>query len=279
MEYRYSYKKGAWAGYHVQISNCGHQVCDSEFYWGFGVREQYLFHYVKKGGGTLYLDGKKYSVSEGGLFFIPPKVRVKYVASKSSPWEYLWVGFSGLDAGRLTAKTTFSVDKPVGVVENSSDRELIISAMQKVYQNSGKEHDNTLLMFGGFFEFFALISRLFPKAKESSSTDVLRKATNFISQNYQRDITVEEIAEVVSISRSQLYRHFMQNMEISPIDFLTSIRIEKAKTLLLETNISIEEVSNSVGFASSIYFSRLFKKHENQSPLAYRKENKTELEK
>ena len=85
-------------------------------------------------------------------------------------------------------------------------------------------------------------------------------AIKYIQFNYSHDISVDDIAKAVGVSRSHLYRVFISNVGQSPIDYLTSYRISEACSLLKNSSLSIAEIAVSVGFFDQFYFSRVFKR-------------------
>ena len=94
-------------------------------------------------------------------------------------------------------------------------------------------------------------------------------AIKYIQFNYSHDISVDDIAKAVGVSRSHLYRVFMSNVGQSPIDYLTNYRVGEACSLLKSSNLSIAEIAVSVGFFDQFYFSRVFKKVKGMPPSKY----------
>jgi YesN/AraC family two-component response regulator len=98
----------------------------------------------------------------------------------------------------------------------------------------------------------------------------VRKAISFMHNNYDRDIGISDIAEALNIHYGYLYRLFKVAMAKTPLDHLNEIRIEKAKNLLINTNIPVIEVSDYIGVNGSQYFSKFFKKYTGLTPKQYR---------
>lgn len=94
--------------------------------------------------------------------------------------------------------------------------------------------------------------------------------TQYIHQNYASPVSLEDLAKVAIVSKSTLIHAFKLAFDTTPIKYINRIRLEKAKALLLNTDSSISEISEMVGFQSLHYFSRYFKSHENISPVEYR---------
>ena len=104
----------------------------------------------------------------------------------------------------------------------------------------------------------------------STQSNYVIDAIKYIQFNYSSDISVDDIAAAVGISRSHLYRVFISNLDQSPIDYLTEYRINEACNLLKNTNLSISQVAVSVGFFDQFYFSRVFKKIKKMPPSKYK---------
>lgn len=99
---------------------------------------------------------------------------------------------------------------------------------------------------------------------------MVKRAREFILDNYQKPIKVDDIAEYLFISPSHLSRLFRQELNCTVLEYLTRVRIEKALELLKSNEYSVEKVSKLVGFKYSSYFVRIFKKHVGVTPLTYR---------
>ena len=94
----------------------------------------------------------------------------------------------------------------------------------------------------------------------------LKDAISYIRKNYDQDISITEVAEHCSISERYLRKLFATNFNLSPLDYLNQIRINKSIELLKHTELSIKEVAFITGFKSSQYFSKVFKKQTGMTP-------------
>ncbi|MCQ2419230.1 MAG: AraC family transcriptional regulator [Clostridia bacterium] len=112
----------------------------------------------------------------------------------------------------------------------------------------------------------------FPAAEEETLPDDCgKRAMQFIRENYMRPINVNDIALAVGVSRSWLYRCFMDYTEQSPAMFLRDIRLQRAKSLLQHTSLSVQEIAHAVGYEDPLYFSRTFSDYFGCAPSIYRK--------
>ena len=95
--------------------------------------------------------------------------------------------------------------------------------------------------------------------------------TDFIRQNYRSQISLEEIAASASISKSEASRCFQSCLHVSPVSYLLRYRTEMAAHLLLNSSMTIEEISFDCGFGSASYFCRMFRQYAGVTPGEYRK--------
>ena len=267
--YKQSFKQNYTNNVDLSVFNCGLERCAPGHTWGPGIRDHYLIHLVLSGKGTFHLNGRTWELSPGDLFLVQPNQLNTYAADTQQPWEYCWIGFNGVCAHKLVGLLPFSDTEPVHHTENP---EAIRKAMEDVYLSRGMQPENETAMVGYLYLFISALMRerneRKPHASNSSNQYVLN-AIKFIQFNYSHDISIDDVAKSVGVSRSHLYRVFMTNVGKSPIDYLTEYRINEACKLLRAGNLSIAEVAISVGFFDQFYFSRVFKRAKGVPPSKY----------
>ncbi|NLF09237.1 MAG: substrate-binding domain-containing protein [Pirellulaceae bacterium] len=117
------------------------------------------------------------------------------------------------------------------------------------------------------------------------STDIMAvedadvaQAVRLIREHARRGLRVSEIAEAVGLSRRSLQQRFRAVLKRTPKEELTRVRIDRAKMLLVQTDLNVEQVSRRSGFAAYGYFVRAFRRETGLTPRHYRKKNRiTEL--
>ena len=105
--------------------------------------------------------------------------------------------------------------------------------------------------------------------KRSNNIDLLEKVKNYIQTNYMNDISLDNLAQYVCMSSFYLSRIFSKAYGINIKEYIIKIRMEKAKSLLIEGNKSVKQIAGEVGYLDQNYFSKAFKKYTNISPKEY----------
>ena len=267
--YKQSFKQNYTNNIELSIFNCGIERCASAQTWGPGIRDHYLIHLVLSGKGEFEVNGRTWPVSAGDLFFARPNQLIRYTADAQEPWEYSWVGFNGACAHKLASQLPFTDETPV---HHTADPEGMRKALMNIYESRGLQVQDEAAMVGYLYLFIAALMKETSASKPhstSSSSQYVFNAIKYIQFNYSHDISIDDVAKSVGVSRSHLYRVFMQNVGKSPIDFLTQYRVEEACKLLQAGNLSIAEVAVSVGFFDQFYFSRVFKRAKGVPPSKY----------
>jgi len=101
--------------------------------------------------------------------------------------------------------------------------------------------------------------------------------TQYFQLHYQESISIEQMSEALSISKSTLSRLIQRFFSSTFTEYLTHIRIDKAKQLLSETTLTIQEIAGSVGFKDPYYFMKVFKKLTGYTPSMYRNHVQSEI--
>jgi YesN/AraC family two-component response regulator len=113
-----------------------------------------------------------------------------------------------------------------------------------------------------------------PNPKESQAEIYAEKVKDFIELNYAQKITVEDIAQYIGLNRSYLCSLFKQRTKTSIQHYLIQYRIRKACEMMENAELSIGDISRSVGYNDPLLFSKVFKKVKGISPKRYRTEGK-----
>jgi AraC-like DNA-binding protein len=255
----------------LNLYTCGREACISKHSYGPAIRSGYMIHYILKGKGVFKLHDKIYNLGKNEAFLIEPNNLIYYEADVVDPWEYIWIGFSGVKAKEYLNRTSVCIDNPI-IMVNQDDE--LIHCMESIVTASSLTSNKDLILTSKLYEFIYKLCELFPNREMNSQVKrqkYIEDALLFIEQNYTHNITINDIAKYISIDRSYLHRLFKQYVNKSPQEFLLNLRIEKACFLLTNSTLRIGDIARSVGYNDVLLFSKTFKKVKKYTPSEYRK--------
>lgn len=252
----------------LAVSECGITENSPGHSCGPRIYGHYSAHFVLSGRGVLVSDGVSYQLSAGEGFMIMPDSAVTYTADRFDPWTYVYVNFSGAEddvlvhsAGISEDKVTFSFDPESGILK---DLERMHSLSR---DSSGHGYDVT----GCFLIVMSYLVR--EETKKNGGAQLpeqyVRRAVSLIENNYDRQISVNDIARRIGVDRTCLYRAFKKDMGTSPVDFLINYRLERAVVLMDRCSMTASAAASAVGFCDASHFSRAFKKKFGVAPGQY----------
>ena len=106
---------------------------------------------------------------------------------------------------------------------------------------------------------------------DQSATKIVRDALNYIKKHYNENISLTDVAEHVNVNKSYLCDVFKKEQKVTILQYMTNLRIEKAKELLLHTDMKMYEISVEVGYNDYTYFSQIFKRNTGETLSEFRK--------
>ncbi len=124
-----------------------------------------------------------------------------------------------------------------------------------------------------FLEKMTYIAGTIRDRSEEQSESIVAKAQKYIQENYQRDISLDEVSREVNVSPYYFSRLFKEEVGENFIEYLTTLRISKAKEYLLDPSLPVREAGSLAGYADPNYFSRIFKKQTGMTPREFREKN------
>ena len=258
----------------------GWEKCEPGHSYGPAKRNHYLFHYLISGRGRLLADDKQgitrdYELQGGQGFLIFPDQINTYAADIHEPWEYTWLEFDGLRVKHALELAGLSQDQPIYHARFASLGEQMRDEMLYIARHS---EESPLHLIGHLYLFLDLLTRSALGAKKLGGNKMrdyyIREAIAYIENNFQYDISVEDISESIGLNRSYFGRIFRNAVGYTPQQFLIQYRMVKATELLMLTQLSINEIGAAVGYPDQMRFSRAFKTVYGFSPRAWRNSNR-----
>ena len=135
---------------------------------------------------------------------------------------------------------------------------------------SQQEHEATVKLLQIFAQHLSLLANQIVVQEKNAEPPVITRAKEFIEQHQTEDLSLGQVAKAVNISTFYFCKMFKKVTGINFTDYVSRVRIENAKNLLLNPNLRVSEIAYEVGFQSLTHFNRVFKKVIGQSPTEYR---------
>lgn len=245
------------------------------------------FVYVHKGKGRMEIEGKTYAALPGNLFFYGPGVTHTFFADEIDPFLLTGIHFdltehfkdllfpigpfslSLFKEENATEKVQFidfiGFPTSINLLANTKIRELILD-MVKDFE--GARIYSSTYTNGLFSAFLSIVARnvLLQEISSDSTDDIINDIICFIQEHYNERITNEFIANKFHFHPNYLNQLMVAHSGVSLHQYLIDFRIRKALDMLLNSKLSISEISTKVGYDDLHYFSRVFKKKTGLSP-------------
>ena len=252
--------------------------------------ENYEMVYMKKGFALFEISGQPISLGPNDIVIIKPMQYHKFMVKSENGCEFIVLNFkfenkingeySEIPLEDFLNFVSSRETGPYIALKVSQKNEIIVLLNRILKERQSSEPGSEFLNYLLVLELFVLLSRALKmewensiKSKSQKLKELINISINFIHNNFERDISLGDIAKFVFLSPSYFTRAFKEETGLSPINFLLKVRIERAKELLTETGSKISDIALSVGFSNQQRFNEMFKKYTNLTPLQYRKRN------
>ena len=253
---------------------CGSKKCKPEHSYGPGIRDHFLIHFIHGGSGTFYMQNKKYILGKNQGFLMWPYTMASHIADKDDPWEYSWFSFKGELAELFLSLANISKENPI--FKYTKDNRLLEELEELTKNANSKTAGNLFSQLGQLYKIFSIlidnndVDSHFDE-QNASYMKYIELASEFISDNYSYDISIEDISKHVMLERKYLSSLFKKYQNITIHEYLQRVRMRKACELLtLNSELKINEVAQLVGYKDALYFSKVFKNHTGYSPKEYK---------
>ncbi|AWB66198.1 hypothetical protein C2869_07010 [Saccharobesus litoralis] len=233
--------------------------------------EQAILIYCLKGTGWLKLDDITFEVKAGCAVLIPPKTPHVYQADKHDPWSLFWIHFDGRQVKNHLINLEVDLVKPLRFV---ADIQAMRQAFEDVYVCLNYNHSEAGL-FAMSAELIRLLSRIklnhgLTNIKHKLKEDGINASIKFMEKHLDMAIPLSDLAAQAGQSVAHYSKLFRERTNQSPTAYYIQLKMRKACEQLYQTNLSIRDIAEQLGYQDPYYFSRIFKKVQGQSPVKYR---------
>lgn len=258
----------------IYLTLCGVEQCLPGFTVGPRVRDNYHLHVIISGKGTLETEGREYHLHTNQVFLLKPGKEVYYRADDEDPWRYCWISFNGRIAQRYMDMAGF-VDH-VSALDCTVDSQVFLGLTRQILDCSEIMVYNDLRRLGLTLEFISSLMEACMKSKghmlrhsDFSPEVYVQYALDLVHDNYDK-VRVDDMARYIGINRSYLTYIFKKKTGMSPQQYLMQFKLKKARDLLMDTDLPIQDIAAQVGYDNPLTFSKIFKSYFGESPRTYR---------
>ncbi|WP_310605052.1 AraC family transcriptional regulator [Anaerosporobacter sp.] len=245
---------------------------DEEYDYNNAKRKDYdgyLLQYTLEGRGYIEINKETTELTAGKAFLIPFPHESRYYLGKEEgeEWDFFYIHFNG----EIATKYYEYVSKMNGNIVSVSKNSLSIQMLMKEFQaiQNGKQYgqyNNSIALY----KFLIMFLQDIETPAHSMNIGCVDKAADWMAQNFSTQKNLSEMCIEIGVSLAHLTRQFHLQKGITPMQYLRNMRLDHSLTLLVSTDLSVEEISGKCGFSNGNYYTKVFRKSFGLTPTAYR---------
>ena len=249
-------------------------------YYGY-FHEEIEMKYFYEGSCTILIDNKRVNVKKGDFLFVNPYQihSTVSIGDQCAKYHLIMVSLDFFsDTGLLNLRQLFTEKRIsiINVIENNERIKHIVNELAVEYTEKNELYD--IAVKGLVAELFAILVRdcreifdsSIPTDRNLAKHKVIIPAINKIHSDYNKHITVDELAGECNISKYHFCRLFKEARGMTALEYLLRYRLHVADIFLENTDKSIADIASLCGFEDASYFSRCYKKYNGNTPKAKR---------
>ena len=255
----------------LEINHCG--ISNYTFGDYTTIREQgrldYQLIYIRKGKIYVQFGNEITTVTAGNAIIYRPGDPQKYSYLKKDKYESVYVHFSGSCAEQTLIDLGIA-DKRIFPVLATDEMDLLVEKLLPEHRLSKKGYkilENSILL-----NMLCLIARSDEEsAVITTAKQKIEKILLKMESNITNKFTIKDYADELFLSVDRFSHLFTETVGVPPHRYMLTLKTNRAKQLLIQTDHTIGEIAKFIGFTDPLYFSRIFKKHCGSTPMQFRK--------
>jgi AraC-like DNA-binding protein len=242
------------------------------FDWQHGrIFDEFALVYISSGCGKFESKpGVSLPIQSGNAFLLFPGVWHRYAPNSKTGWHEHWIGFDGEIARRWLQRRFFSAKNPVVKI---SAGDTVLATFSRVMQMVRANCPALQQILGSAASH---LMALFYSAQQgqslanAQSANAVELAIGRLQNEFDQDLNMSLLARELGVSYRWFRGAFAAQTGLGPHQYLLELRLVRARSLLVETELSVREIAMKVGFEDEFYFSRLFHQKLNLTPSQWR---------
>lgn len=233
------------------------------------ILQAFQIVYVSEGKGraTLGTGRNAQDIYAGQVFVLFPNVWHRYAPDRLSGWSEHWIECKGTAFDMALSAGLLDRNRPVFRSPNLPAVNEAFAEIHQLARKSAVDHQPVLSMLG--LKLLAILAG--PRnAHEDSTNRLVNSVRMLLMERCTKNRPMEEIADELNVSYSNLRRRFRMHAGMSMKDYQVGVRMQKAKDLLDNSDLSVKGVAAQLGFSSAFHFSNQFRKSEGCPPSEWR---------
>jgi AraC-like DNA-binding protein len=224
---------------------------------------------ITEGRGFFTVDGKQLELPANSILLYPPHARQEYRFFKADSPSFWWVHFSGTLADSLCARLGADGGEPYSFPVRDAKR--LIPILSRMHEHMALGEDvSEVFLSGCLCELIGECESERKRTSEHTDEDVERVCT-YMKLHFKEHVGVDEYARIAGLSKYHFIRRFSAYTKKTPIEYVTDVRMQRARELLSGDELSVRECAEILGYSDQFYFCRVFKKHVGLSPAQFRR--------
>ena len=265
----------------VFLQEAGYFFAGKKYYTTRQGLDSFLIKLTVSGGGVLEYGGQKDQIGPGHFYWIDClNWQNYYTDPEIGHWDVIWVHFSG-----ATARAYYETYRKLqgGTVVGKLRPDSSMYTVLETLLNRSLTPDYPFSAEQNLFEFdvqtSGLLTQLIMECISSAGTSsksqrippMVSDIRSYLTAHYNEKVTLERLASQFNLDPYYLQKLFKRYMGQSPMEYIIYLRMNRAKSLVRTSNMSISEIAYTVGIDNISHFTRQFKKQEGMTPGQYRK--------
>ncbi|MDT8859269.1 AraC family transcriptional regulator [Alkalihalobacillus sp. MEB130] len=235
----------------------GEYIVDAPYSIRRDYMDSFLVFYIKRGSMQFHYLDQSFVASKGDIVLLDCKEKNNYSVTEEAEFQFIHFAGKGIQDlyneiyqrnGALYRLPSHKNNIPTILSLLASDQEIDFNISLEIYQLLGNLLESTRSTF---------------ESRDANMTKIppeIQAAVTYINENFSSKITIEKLSEISNLSTSHFCRTFKKYMGTSPYQYLLNYRLIQAKNLLVQTNLSVEQISEDCGFYGIGHFIKAFSK-------------------
>jgi YesN/AraC family two-component response regulator len=251
------------------VEMAGISYCNGSYVVDRDDSDVTVIEYVYKGTGTLRVGQSIYHPEAGDIYILTEKSNHSYRSDSANPWTKMFVNLKGTAVSAIVQ--AFDLHKKVVY----SNCEAMSPIFEDIFELVKKNVPVEQIMEESSMQILKLLTRLCQhEARDRHIPDEAQNLKRFIDNNYQRNLSMDEIAGSIYHSNDYANKLFKRFYGSTPYAYYLEVKMANAKALLQRTNLSIKQIADRLGYKNDQYFSKQFHKSVGVTASQYRNSDK-----